>query len=255
MPSEWLSPQIYQILTHGVTQDLPFYTQLSLSHKGPILDIGAGLGRLSTPLLEAGQPVVMLEHNPLMCAELCRKLSTLSNDVQQRSWVLEQDITTVDGISADALKFGVANKLPAQFSLVILGLRTIHLFNQSDLQHILYCAKQLLAPNGVLTFHYSNLPQAAPQPSWTLVAEYPLKDGTIEVEECFFYHAPSQQYHLRHRIWQSNLQGQHVGSWRVAHDLYAIDVQEITSQLYTIGFKDVQTTSLHGTESFIVAKV
>lgn len=255
MSTGWLSPQIYEILTHGVTQDLPFYTQLSLNHKGPILDIGAGLGRVSTPLLEDGQPVVMLEHNPLMCTELCRKLPTLSNEIQQRAWVLEQDITTFDHLDDSAIRFGSAESTPKVFSLIILGLRTIHLFNETDRHHILSFARRHLREGGALAIHYSDLVSAPSQPSWTLVAEHPLEEGTIEVEECFYLNSPGQQYHLRHRIWQSNGFGQHIGSWRVAHNLYAIDVQDMLAQLSNIGFQHIQHSSFHGTESFIVAEV
>ena len=132
---------------------------------------------------------------------------------------------------------------------------TIHLFDQNERHHILSLAKRLLTPNGALILHYSDLAKAPPQSSWKLVAEYSLEEGTIEVEECFFHHTPSQMYHLRHRIWQSNELGQHVGSWRVAHDLYAIDLQALLNQLSDIGFQTIQTPSLHDTESFIVAEV
>ena len=255
MPSEWMTPEVYEILTHGVSQDLLFYEQLSHRHNGPILDLGAGLGRISTPLLHSGYSVVLLEHNPHMCSELSRRFSALPEDVQKSAWILKQDMTTHAALDVNKLEFGHPDTLPKQFAVVVLGLRTIHLFSESERRQILYLAKKLLRPGGVLSIHYSDLKQAVPIPSWTLVAEHPLESGTIEVEECFSHHLPSQQFHLRHRIWQSNNLGQHVGSWRVAHDLYAIDVQNLLSELSDIGFTDIENPPLHGTESFIIARV
>ena len=253
--SSWLTPQVYEILTHGVHQDLSFYEELHRLHPGPILDIGAGLGRISVPLMTAEQSVVLLEHNPYMCSELCQRLSTLPDEIQQKVSVLEQDITAFEHLDESAIRFGSSDTLPEKFSLIILGLRTIHLFNETDRHHILSFAKRHLQPGGALAIHYSDLESAPSQPSWKLVVEHPLEEGTIEVDECFYLHSPSQQYHLRHRIWQSNVVGQHIGSWRVAHNLYAIDIQDMLIQLSGIGFQDIQAPSFHDTESFIVAKV
>ena len=84
--SSWLTPQVYEILTHGVNQDLSFYEELNRLHPGPILDIGAGMGRISVPLMTPEQPVVLLEQNPYMCSELCQRFSTLSDEIQQKVW-------------------------------------------------------------------------------------------------------------------------------------------------------------------------
>ena len=101
----------------------------------------------------------------------------------------------------------------------------------------------------------TDLAEADEKPSWTLVAEHLLEFGTLEVEECFFFHPSSERYHLRHRIWQSNESGQHIGSWRVAHNLLPIERQILIEELRAKGFENIETQPLYGTESFIMAKL
>ena len=250
-----LDPRVYEILTIGVVQDLPFYIEVSQQYNGPILDLGAGLGRISIPLLEAGHPVVLVDNNTHMCTEVARRLSHLSEETLQRVWVIDSDITQGTSLDIDDLLLGSTDTLPKHFSLIILGLRTMHLFNEDERRQIFSLAKNQLKQGGALLLHYSDIANTPEQRYWSLVTEHPLEFGTIEVEECFFFHQPSQRYHLRHRLWQSNVDGQHIGSWRVAHNLYAIEKNTLIRELNEYGFTNINTHSLYGTESVIIAKL
>ena len=250
-----LNPRVYEILTHGIVQDLSCYANIALQYKGPILDLGAGLGRISIPLLEAGHHVVLLDNNPNMCMEMVNRLSNFSKETLQRVWILKSDMTERSTLAEDQLQLGSAETLPTKFSLVIIGLRTIHLFDEKERNSIFTLARNSLQVGGLFILHYSDLAQADEKPYWTLVAEHPLEFGTIEVEECFLFHPITQRYHLRHRIWQSNETGQHIGSWRVAHNLLPIEQQALIEELREQGFENIETQPLYGTESFIIAKL
>lgn len=253
MSGQFLDPTVYEILTHGTTQDIPFYQQLYKQRNGPILDLGAGLGRLSLPLLHAGANVVLMDHNPQMCSVLADRLSHFPAGLQERAWVVKQDVTMPFSLSNTALLFGNQQTLPEQFELIIIGLRTLHLFDEPTRQTILSTARTLLSSTGSLVIHHSDLPSAPENRGWTLVAEHPIEGGLLEIEECFFYHSATDQFHLRHRIWQSNDTGQHVGTWRVAHNLFPIDIPLLKAQLRDIGFTHTTEQSMYATESFVIA--
>lgn len=65
--------------------DLPFFRAQADEHGGDILELMAGTGRLTVPLIEAGFPVTALDYSPEMLAVLRRKLAVrgLSADVHQ----------------------------------------------------------------------------------------------------------------------------------------------------------------------------
>jgi len=253
MSRQFLDPTVYEILTHGTTQDIPFYQQLYESLGGPILDLGAGLGRISLPFLHNDSQVVLIEHNPKMCAVLTDRLSHLPERLQEQTWVVRQDITNPFILKNATLSFGNQNTLPESFDLIIMGLRTLHLFGEAERTTILSTAHSLLSTNGLLVIHHSNLPAAKQNREWALVAEHPIEQGMLEIEECFFYDSKTNQFHLRHRIWQSNEAGQHLGTWRVAHNLFPIDVSLLTEELKQAGFTQTTEQSMYSTESLVIA--
>ena len=253
MPRQFLDPTVYEILTHGTTQDIPFYQQLYESLDGPMLDLGAGLGRISLPFLHNGAQVVMIEHSPKMCAVLADRLSRLSKPLQKQTWVVKQDITSPFTLKNATLSFGNQNTLPETFDFIVIGLRTLHLFNKVERTTILSTAHSLLSPTGLLVIHHSDLPAAKQSREWALVAEHPIEQGMLEIEECFFYDSETNQFHLRHRIWQSNEAGQHMGTWRVAHNLYPMDVSLLKEELKEAGFTQTTEQSMYSTESLVIA--
>ena len=96
-----------------------------------------------------------------MCMEMVSRLSHLSDERQQRVWLLESDMTQTETLEVADIKLGAEETLPTQYSLVILGLRTIHLFDDNERNHIFTLARNNLQQGGVLVLHYSDL--AVPQ--------------------------------------------------------------------------------------------
>ena len=110
----------------GYTEDLPLWRALAAEHPGPVLDVGAGTGRVTLDLARAGHAVTALDVDGELLAEL-------------RSRAAGLDVTTV---VADARSFA----LDARFSLCIVPMQTIQLlggaggraaFLQRACQHLL----------------------------------------------------------------------------------------------------------------------
>lgn len=253
MSEDFIHPQLYQILTHGMVQDLPHYERLVQRFGGPILELGAGLGRIANALLSENQPMVLVEHSPAMCESLGHWVDHQTPEQQQNTWVIQGDICAPNVLTPEQVVGASIEKLPQQFGCIILGLRTVHLFSEEQRSKIFALAQQHLHPDGAFIIHHADLQQTDCHKQWQLVAEHATEDGVLEIDECFYFHALTQRFHLRHRIHQSNHTGQQIATWRVAHDLYGIDKVDIQQQLAEAGFMDMREHHLYAEESLLIA--
>ena len=110
------------------TADLPVWHELAQDVQGPVLDVGAGTGRVALALAREGRPVIALERDASLVGELRRRAHGLPVEV----------------IEADACDFG----LPAPVELAIVPMQTVHLLD--DRAAFLRCARRALAPGAVL---------------------------------------------------------------------------------------------------------
>jgi SAM-dependent methyltransferase len=115
----------------GYSADLPVWRDLARRSGGPVLDVGAGTGRVTLDLARGGYPVTALD----VCDEL---LATL----RQRAAGL--DVRTV---AADARAFA----LNVAFPLCIVPMQTIQLLGGPDGRgRFLACAREHLTTGGRL---------------------------------------------------------------------------------------------------------
>jgi SAM-dependent methyltransferase len=118
----------------GYEADLGLWLELARSLPGPILDIGAGTGRVTLHLARHGHDVTALDRDPELLAAL-------------RERALLEDLT-VPIVEADAAALPAA-ALP--FALILVPMQTIQLLpGQSARASFLASARRCLGPGGLL---------------------------------------------------------------------------------------------------------
>jgi SAM-dependent methyltransferase len=115
--------------------DLPLWRELAEAGGGPILDVGAGTGRVAIDLHRRGFDVHALDVDPALLAALSDRAPTLPTYV------------------ADARDFA----LPTRFALVIAPMQTVQLLGgAADRRAFLRCAQRHLERGGLLAAALAN---------------------------------------------------------------------------------------------------
>jgi SAM-dependent methyltransferase len=115
----------------GYTEDLPTWYALATRTGGPVLDVGAGTGRVTIELAARGIEVVALDISaPLLAALECRA-----------------GHLPVETVLADAREFRVARR----FALIVVPMQTLQLFGgRAGRAAFLRTAREHLKPGGLL---------------------------------------------------------------------------------------------------------
>jgi SAM-dependent methyltransferase len=115
----------------GYAADLPLWRELADETGGPILDVGAGTGRVALDLARRGHRVTALDHDPELLAELRRRAGELPIDV----------------VEADARDFDLGRR----FELVAVPMQTIQILGgRGGRERFLRCALEHLESGGLL---------------------------------------------------------------------------------------------------------
>jgi SAM-dependent methyltransferase len=116
--------------------DLPFWRTLAARKGSPILDLGAGTGRVALDLARRGSRVVALDRDPRLLCELRRRAGDL-------------EIKTV---LADARAFS----LEARFALCLVPMQMVQLLDgEAGRAAMLECVARHLQPGGMLAIAIS----------------------------------------------------------------------------------------------------
>jgi len=116
----------------GYQQDLTLWLALGGAQGSPILDIGAGTGRVTLPLARAGHEVVALDLDAELLQELERRAHGLP----------------VQTVVADARDFDLPQR---DFALCIVPMQTVQLFGgEQQRARFLESAARHLRPGGLL---------------------------------------------------------------------------------------------------------
>jgi SAM-dependent methyltransferase len=111
--------------------DLPLWRELAETYGSPILDVGAGTGRVTLDLAQAGWELTAIDRDPRLLDELARRAEGLP----------------VITAAADAREFDLAR----QFALILVPMQTVQLLGGSSGRHrFLSRARAHLRPGGLL---------------------------------------------------------------------------------------------------------
>ena len=113
-------------------EDLELWRELAEAHDGPILDVGAGTGRVTLDLARRGHHVVALDADADLLAALAERAEGLN----------------VETVAADARGFDLGER---RFELVIVPMQTLQLLGgEEGRAAFLRAARAHMAPGGLL---------------------------------------------------------------------------------------------------------
>jgi SAM-dependent methyltransferase len=122
-------------------EDLALWRSLAAEHGDPVLDVGAGTGRVTLDLAAAGYRVTALDRDPELLAALEHRRLGRNRDIV----TVSSQVTTV---VADARDFDLGE---TRFPLVIVPMQTIQLLGGPEGRaDFLRCARRHLKPGGAL---------------------------------------------------------------------------------------------------------
>ena len=111
--------------------DLALWLSLARAQDGPVLDVGAGTGRVALALAAAGVEVVALDRDPVLLEALRERADGLP----------------VRTVTADAREFA----LDERFTLILAPMQTVQLLGgEAGRAGFLRCSLRHLAPGGLL---------------------------------------------------------------------------------------------------------
>jgi SAM-dependent methyltransferase len=112
-------------------EDLPLWRSLAAGAPGPVLDVGAGTGRVTLDLARGGAAVVAVDSEAALLSALAQRARGLP----------------VQTVVADACRF----ELERRFSLVVVPMQTLQLLGGAQARAaFLTCALAHLQPGGLL---------------------------------------------------------------------------------------------------------
>jgi SAM-dependent methyltransferase len=125
----------------GYSADLPLWRELAAGAGGPMLDVGAGTGRVALDLAAAGHEVVALDAEAGLLAALADRAERRGLDVET--------------VAADAREFDLGRR----FALVLVPMQTLQLLGgAAGRARFLGCARAHVAPGGLVAAAIAELP-------------------------------------------------------------------------------------------------
>jgi SAM-dependent methyltransferase len=162
----------------GYDADLALWEELAHAAGGPVLDVGAGTGRVAIALARAGHDVTALDIDADLLEELTRRASEAG--------------VAVRTVIADAAGFDLDGR---EFALIAVPMQTIQLLDARD--GFFASARRALAPGGLVALALAEAPEAfeasdlLPEPDlgehdgWRFVSQplaIRLRPGTMRIE-------------------------------------------------------------------------
>jgi SAM-dependent methyltransferase len=217
-------------------EDLPLWRELAAACGGPVLDVGAGTGRVTLDLARGGVPVVALDVNPALCAALRERAAGLPVDV----------------VCADARVFDLGRRVP----LVIVPMQTIQLLGgPSQRAAFLRRALAHLEPRGLLAVALADALEGSEEDPDDLPRPDELQlDGVHYVSQAVGI-ADEGGTAAIHRVRQViGPEGLRDESDDVVR-LDRVDGDELRDEAVALGFSPEPSRSIDGTEDYVGSTV
>lgn len=136
--------------------DIGFYRRLANAYGGPILELGAGSGRVTIALARDGHEVVALDTARTMLRQLRSKVASLPPAAAARVAVVNADLRTFD------IGAALGRDTVPRFPLVIAAFNVLeHLYTRGEVAACLARVSRHLAPGGRFAFDVQ-----VPEPRW-----------------------------------------------------------------------------------------
>lgn len=140
--SLYARPAYYDKIYRNRRTDVQFYVDTIAAKPGPVLELGAGSGRVSLALARAGMRVTAVDSSREMLHSLRERLVVEPAAIQRRVNVEQGDMRGLE--------------LGAKFRWVIAPFNTVlHLYTPDDVRGFFETAKRHLKPRGELLFDYA----------------------------------------------------------------------------------------------------
>ena len=131
MPTVNVAALWHDLECGGYREDLPAWRALAAATGGPVLDVGAGTGRVTLDLAAQGLDVIALDREASLLAALEHRAGALP----------------VETVHADARDFETARR----FALIVVPMQTLQLLDgRPGREAFLRCASRHLNPGGVV---------------------------------------------------------------------------------------------------------
>jgi ubiquinone/menaquinone biosynthesis C-methylase UbiE len=179
--------------------DIEWYCRKAIQARGPVLELGAGTGRITIPIAEAGGEITALDADSGMLGRLRQKISALAAEVQSRITVSEADMRT----------FALSQK----FALVIIPFRAfLHNLTWDDQLACLRQARAHLRPGGELALNvfHPSLEYMA-QHAGPLAGTWRWRDFSDLPDGRFIVYSDTTRYDTVHQQLQSFIKSEEYG--------------------------------------------
>lgn len=139
---------IYHDMSLRDTGEVRHLVGLVRPHPGPVLDLAAGSGRITLPLLALGREVTALDLSADMLALLRQQLDRAPAHLRERCTVVQADMADF--------------RLPRRYAVIVLGTTSISLLDRAGRAGLYRCVAEHLADGG--RFFLTTLDRGADSP-------------------------------------------------------------------------------------------
>ena len=214
----------------GYFEDLPLWRELA--GQGPVLDVGCGTGRVALDLARHGVPVVGLDRDPVLLAELRARAEGLP----------------VETVCADARAFDLGRTFP----VALAPMQTVQLLRgPGERARFLRCVRAHMAPGGVFALAVADDIESFDE----ITATPPLPDvrddgGTVYFSQPVAIKDEGERFAIHFVREVVDPDGGRTGGRVVIH-LDRLDRRKLEAEAVALGFTPLEARTLPATREYV----